>query len=77
MYHLIGLELGISVANVGLRGESTGVSREFRADVTAVAKKNLKVGEVLDREDGYCVAGQLRPSKNFRANESTAFRLNG
>ena len=62
MYHLIGLELGISVANVGLRGESTGVSREFRADVVAVAKKNLKVGEVLDGEGGYCVAGQLRPS---------------
>ena len=39
-YHLIGLELGISVCNVGLRGESTGVSREFRADVVAVAKKS-------------------------------------
>ena len=63
MYHLIGLELGISVCNVGLRGESTGVSREFRADVVAVAKKDLKVGEVLDGEGGYCVAGQLRPSK--------------
>ena len=63
MYHLIGLELGISVCNVGLRGESTGVSRQFRADVVAVAKKDLKVGEVLDGEGGYCVAGQLRPSK--------------
>ena len=61
MYHLIGLELGISVANVGLR-RSTGVSREFRADVVAVAKKNLKVGEVLDGEGGYCV-GSTRPSK--------------
>ena len=63
MYHLIGLELGISVCNVGLRRESTGVSREFRADVVAVAKKDLKVGEVLDGEGGYCGAGQLRPSK--------------
>ena len=63
MYHLIGLELGISVCNVGLRGESTGVSREYRADVVADAKKDLKVGEVLDGEGGYCVAGQLRPSK--------------
>lgn len=62
MYHLIGLELGMSVANVGIRGESTGASREFRADVVAVAKKALKVGEVLDGEGGYCVAGQLRPS---------------
>lgn len=62
MYHLIGLELGMSVANVGLRGEATGVSREFRADVVAVSKKALKAGEILDGEGGYCVAGQLRPS---------------
>ena len=48
---------------MGLRGEATGGSREFRADVVAVAKKDLKVGEVLDGEGGYCVAGQLRPSK--------------
>ena len=62
-YHLIGLELGMSVANVGIRGESTGASREFRADVVAVAKKDLKAGEILDGEGGYCVAGQLRPSR--------------
>ena len=62
MYHLIGLELGISVGNVGVRGEATGASREFRADVVAVSKKNIKAGEVLDGEGGYCVAGQLRPS---------------
>ncbi len=62
MYHLIGLELGMSIANVGIRGESTGTSREFRADVVAVAKRGLKAGELLDGEGGYCVAGQLRPS---------------
>ncbi|MEM7061247.1 MAG: SAF domain-containing protein [Pseudomonadota bacterium] len=62
-YHLIGLELGMSVANVGIRGESTGASREFRADVVAVAKKDLKAGEILDGEGGYCVAGQLRPTQ--------------
>ncbi|MEM7189171.1 MAG: Gfo/Idh/MocA family oxidoreductase [Pseudomonadota bacterium] len=62
-YHLIGLELGMSVANVGIRGESTGASKDFRADVVAVSKKALKVGEILDGEGGYCVAGQLRPSR--------------
>ncbi len=61
-WHLIGLELGMSVANVGLRGEATGVADEFRADVVAVAKRDLKVGEMLDGEGGYTVAGQLRPS---------------
>lgn len=61
-WHLIGLELGMSVANVGLRGEATGVADEFRADVVAVAKRDLAVGESLDGEGGYTVAGQLRPS---------------
>ena len=61
-WHLIGLELGISVANVGLRQESTGTAEEFRADVVAVAKRDLQAGEVLDGEGGYTVAGQLRPT---------------
>ncbi len=61
-WHLIGLELGMSVANVGLRGEATGTARAFRADVVAVAKKDLAKGEILDGEGGFCVAGQLRPS---------------
>ena len=62
-WHLIGLELGISVANVGLRGEATGQGREFRADVPAVAKRDLSPGEILDGEGGYCVAGTLRPAR--------------
>ena len=61
-WHLIGLELGMSVANVGLRGEATGVAEAFRADVVAVAKRDLAPGEMLDGEGGYTVAGQLRPT---------------
>lgn len=61
-FHLIGLELGLSVGSVGLRGEATGASREFRSDVVAVSKKDLKAGEMLDGEGGYTVAGQLRPT---------------
>jgi len=61
-WHLIGLELGMSVANVALRGESTGVAKEMIGDVVAVAKRDLKAGEILDGEGGYTVAGQLRPA---------------
>ena len=61
-WHLIGLELGMSVANVGIRREPTGVADSFRADVVAVAKRDLAAGETLDGEGGYTVAGQLRPS---------------
>jgi len=61
-WHMIGLELGVSVASVGLRGEPTGVATCFHGDVTAVAKRDLVVGEVLDGEGGYTVSGGLRPA---------------
>ncbi|EHM01762.1 SAF domain protein [Acetobacteraceae bacterium AT-5844] len=61
-FHLIGLELGVSIASAVLRGESTGSSQEFRADVVAVAKKDLAPGEVLDGEGGYTVWGQCLPA---------------
>ncbi len=61
-WHLIGLELGMSVANVALRGEATGVASGFTGDVVAVAKRDLAAGETLDGEGGFTVAGQLRPS---------------
>ncbi len=62
-WHLIGLELPISVAAVGIRGEPTGVATQFGADVAAVAKRDLKAGEILDGEGGYTVTGGLRPAK--------------
>ena len=61
-WHLIGLEVGISVASVGLRGESTGCPTGFRADAVATAKRALKPGEVLDGEGGYTVVGKLMPA---------------
>jgi predicted homoserine dehydrogenase-like protein len=66
-YHLIGLELGISVASVGLRGESTGCATDFRGDVVAVAKRDLKTGEMLDGEGGYTVYGRLMPARDSLA----------
>ena len=61
-WHLIGLEVGISVASVGLRGEPTGCPTGWRADAVAVAKKNLLAGEILDGEGGYTVVGRLMPA---------------
>lgn len=61
-FHLIGLELGISVASAALRGEPTGTAEAFRGDVAAVAKRDLAAGEVLDGEGGYTVYGKLLPA---------------
>ena len=38
--HMIGLELGISVASAALRKEPTGAPNGFRSDVVATAKKS-------------------------------------
>jgi predicted homoserine dehydrogenase-like protein len=62
-WHLIGLELGISVASVGLRREATGAAIAFKGDVAAIAKRDLKAGEILDGEGGYTVSGGLRPAE--------------
>ena len=60
--HMIGLELGISVASAALRGEPTGCPETFKADVIATAKRNMNAGEVLDGEGGACVWGKLMPA---------------
>ncbi len=62
-WHLIGLEVGISVASVGLRREPTGCATGWRADAVAVAKRDLKANEILDGEGGYTVVGQLMPAE--------------
>ncbi len=66
-FHLIGLELNVSVLSAALRGEPTGAPDAFRADVVAVAKRDLRAGEVLDGEGGACVWGRLMPAADSLA----------
>jgi predicted homoserine dehydrogenase-like protein len=61
-WHLIGLEVGMSVASVALRGEATGVATCWNADVVATAKRDLAPGDMLDGEGGYTVWGKLLPA---------------
>jgi predicted homoserine dehydrogenase-like protein len=60
--HLIGLETPVSILAAGLLGEPTGSPTGFRADVAAVAKRDLAAGEVLDGEGGFTVYGRLTPA---------------
>ena len=60
--HMIGMELGISVASAALRKEPTGAPNGFRSDVVATAKRDLKAGEMLDGEGGFCVWGKQTPA---------------
>jgi predicted homoserine dehydrogenase-like protein len=61
--HMIGLELGVSVASVALRGEPTGAPNAFRSDVVAIAKRPLNPGEILDGEGGFCIWGRQLPAE--------------
>ncbi len=69
-WHLIGLEVGMSVASVAVRGEATGVATCWNADVVATAKKDLQPGDMLDGEGGYTVWGKLLPAE-------TSMRIGG
>lgn len=60
--HMIGLELGVSVASAVLRQEPTGSPVCFNSDVAATAKRALKAGEVLDGEGGASVWGKQTPA---------------
>ncbi|MDA9052774.1 Gfo/Idh/MocA family oxidoreductase [Planktomarina temperata] len=60
-FHLIGLELSVSVLSAALRKEPTGCTRAMCGTVASVAKRDLKAGEVLDGEGGYTVWGKALP----------------
>jgi predicted homoserine dehydrogenase-like protein len=57
--HMLGLELGISVAAVGLLGIPTGAPRNFVADLATFAKRNLAPGDILDGEGGDLAFGRM------------------
>ena len=61
-FHLIGLELNISILSAALLNKPTGMTDGFRGDVVATAKRDLKTGEMLDGEGGYMVWGKLYPA---------------
>ena len=58
-FHLIGLELNISILSAALLGQPTGMTKGYHSDVVATAKRPLKAGEMLDGEGGFTVWGKL------------------
>jgi predicted homoserine dehydrogenase-like protein len=73
--HLIGLELGISVASVAVRKEPTGAATGWRGDCVATAKRNLRAGEMLDGEGGYTVWGKLMSARDSAARKALPIGL--
>lgn len=63
-FHLIGLELNVSIFSAVLRNRPTGAPKGFVADVVATAKRNLVPGDMLDGEGGFTVWGKLMPAQD-------------
>ncbi|MEE9320374.1 MAG: Gfo/Idh/MocA family oxidoreductase [Granulosicoccus sp.] len=74
-FHLIGLELSISVLSAALRHEPTGCTRSFKGDAVAIAKRDLSVGDTLDGEGGYTVWGKLLPAVTSVQNKALPIGL--
>ncbi len=66
-FHLIGLELNMSILLAALDGRATGSARAFTGDAVACAKKDLPEGHMLDGEGGYSVWGKLVPAERSLA----------
>jgi predicted homoserine dehydrogenase-like protein len=65
-YHYIGLELAQSIYAIALDQKATGQTINYNADVAAYAKKDLKAGDRLDGEGGFCARGKLITSKKSK-----------
>ncbi len=62
-FHLIGLELNISVLSAAFLNQPTGSALAFTSDVVAVSKTHLKTNQILDGEGGFTVWGKLCSAK--------------
>ena len=65
-YHYIGLELAQSIYSISLDLKPTGFTKNYNSDVGAIAKKDLKTGEKLDGEGGFCARGKLISSQQSK-----------
>ena len=75
--HLIGLELGISVASVAC-GRNPRARRPFGAAIASPRPSAIsRAGEVLDGEGGYTVRGEAMPARESRRNGALPIGLAG
>jgi homoserine dehydrogenase len=65
-YHYIGLELAQSIYSIALDNRATGYTKNYNADVASYAKKDLKKGDKLDGEGGFCARGRLVTSEKSK-----------
>ncbi|GAC1427863.1 MAG: Gfo/Idh/MocA family oxidoreductase [Candidatus Velthaea sp.] len=66
-YHMIGLEVGISIASIAVRGEATGAPVYGpQAEVICATRTAMRKGEVIDGEGGYAAYGTIATADDAR-----------
>jgi predicted homoserine dehydrogenase-like protein len=66
-YHLIGLEIGVSIASAALRGEPTGAPYAgHRAEVVCATRAPMRAGDIIDGEGGYAAYGTCVSAQRAR-----------
>ncbi len=55
-----------SIYSIALDNRATGFTKNYNAEVASIAKKDLKKGEKLDGEGGFCVRGKLITSEKSK-----------
>jgi predicted homoserine dehydrogenase-like protein len=66
-YHLIGLEIGVSIASAALRGEPTGAPYAgHRAEVVCATRAPMRASEIVDGEGGYAAYGTCVSAERAR-----------
>lgn len=58
-YHLCSIETPLTCAQIVLYGESSGHSKRLVSECIAVAKRDIRAGEVLDDIGGYCYRASI------------------
>jgi predicted homoserine dehydrogenase-like protein len=66
-FHLIGLEIGTSIASIAVRGEPTGAPEAgFVGEVGCATRQAMRAGALIDGEGGYAVYGTIAPAERSR-----------
>ena len=55
-----------SIYSIALDKRATGFTKNYNAEVASIAKKDLKKGEKLDGEGGFCTRGRLITSEKSK-----------
>ena len=61
--------------SIALDQKATGFTKYYNADVASYAKKDLKIGEKLDGEGGFCARGRLVTAQKSKEEKILALGL--